>query len=189
MPAKRIKTSKLVAFTRTRPAATENAGSVDFGDFRNTRNHGRLKNAMSSRNSSLNVYYCAMEKNQNGKYNIRIRVTFGHGGWSLAVYFLASSFNAAMKKIEQSLQLLQKSEERLRFWGVERSDDPNVAGDLLQEFGLFLDRRREFPRKLAESSVGSEKPVAASMLAPIRRVLADSVSQERERAFSAAAGD
>jgi hypothetical protein len=189
LPTKRIKASKLVEFTRTRPAANQNAGSVGFGDFHNTRNNGRLKNPMSNRNSSLNAYYCAMEKNQNGKYNIRIRVTFGQGGWSLAVYFLASSFNAAMKKIEQSLQLLQKSEERLRFWGVERSDDPNVAGDLLQEFGLFLDRRREFPRKLAEISVGSEKPVAASMLAPIRRVLADSVSQERERAFSAVAGD
>ena len=186
MPAKKIKASKLVEFTRTRPTGTQNAGSVDFGNF---RNNGRLRNSMSNRNSSLNNYYCAMEKNQNGKYNIRIRVTFGQGSWSLSVYFLASSFNAGMKKLEQSLQLLQKSEERLRFWGVERSDDPNMAGDLLQEFGLFLDRRREFPRKLAEINVGTEKPIAASMLAPVRRILADSVSQERERSFSAAAGD
>jgi hypothetical protein len=183
MPVKRIKANKLVEFTRTIATPNQNAGSVDFGDF---RNNGRPKSAMSNRNSSLNSYSCATEKNQNGKYNIRIRVTFGHGSWSLSVYFLASSFNAAMKKLEQSLQLLQKSEERLRFWGVERTDDPNVAGDLLQEFGLFLDRRREFPRKVAEISVGSEKPIAASMLAPVRRVLADSVSQERERAFSAA---
>jgi hypothetical protein len=186
MPAKRIKASKLVEFTRTRATASQNAGSVDFGNF---RNKGRLRNSMSNRNSSLNNYYCAMEKNQNGKYNIRIRVTFGHGSWSLSVYFLASSFNAGMKKLEQSLQLLQKSEERLRFWGVERSDDPNMAGDLLQEFGLFLDRRREFPRKVAEISVATEKPIAASMLAPVRRILADSVSQERERSFSAVAGD
>jgi hypothetical protein len=90
-----------------------------------------------------------------------------------------------MKKLEQSLQLLQKSEERLRFWGVERSDDPNLAGDLLQESGLWLDRRREFPRKVAELNLPGERPVAASMLAPVRRVLADSVSQERERSFSA----
>ena len=54
----------------------------------------------------------------------------------LPVYFLASSFNGAMKKLEESLQLLQKNEASLRFWGVERSDDPNLAGDLLQEFGL-----------------------------------------------------
>ena len=104
-----------------------------------------------------------MERNQNGKYNIRIRVLFGAGGWSLSVYFLASSFNAAMKKLEQSLQLLQKNEERLRFWGVERSDDPNLAGDLLQEFGLWLDRRREFPRKVAELTLPGERVVAASL--------------------------
>jgi hypothetical protein len=145
-----------------------------------------VRNSMGTKGSlSGNLYHCAMEKNQNGKYNIRIRVLFGQGGWSLSVYFLASSFNAAMKKLEQSLQLLQKSEERLRFWGVERSDDPNLAGDLLQESGLWLDRRREFPRKVAELNVPGERPVAASMLAPVRRVLADSVSQERERAFSA----
>ncbi|MFZ3215866.1 MAG: hypothetical protein WA192_07395 [Candidatus Acidiferrales bacterium] len=145
---------------------------------------------MSTKSSaSGNLYYCAMERNQNGKYNIRIRALFVRGGWSLSVYFLASSFNAAMKKLEESLQVLQKSEARLRFWGVERSDDPNFAGDLLQGFGLWLDRRREFPRKVAEMNVTSERAVPASLLAPIRRVLADSVSQERERAFSAAVGD
>ena len=184
MPSKRIKAGKLVEFSRTQRAPNQAAGSADFGDF---RNNGRSRTIVSNRNSPSNAYFCAMEKNQNGKYNIRVRVTFGHGSWSLSVYFLASSFNAAMKKLEQSLQLLQKNEEKLRFWGVERSDDPNVAGDLLQEFGLWLDRRREFPRKVAEICVGTDKPVAASMLAPVRRVLADSVSQER--AFSAVAGD
>jgi hypothetical protein len=84
-----------------------------------------------------------------------------------------------MKKLEESLQLLQKNEERLCFWGVEHSDDPNLAGDLLQEFGLWLDRRREYPRKVADLSVPRGRPVAASMLAPLRRVLADSVAQER----------
>ncbi len=152
--------------------------------------NGKMRNMTSIRSSSSgNIYHCAMEKNQNGKYNIRIRVQFERGRWALSVYFLASSFNAGMKKLEESLQLLQKSEERLRFWGVERTDDPNLAGDLLQESGLWLDRRREFPRKVAEMSVASERPVPASLLAPVRRVLADSVSQERERSFSAAAGD
>jgi hypothetical protein len=84
-----------------------------------------------------------------------------------------------MKKLEEALQLLQKNEERLRFWGVERTDDPNMAGDILQDFGLWLDRRREFPRKIADLSVAAERSVPASMLAPVRRVLADSVSQER----------
>jgi hypothetical protein len=52
---------------------------------------------------------------------------------------------------------------------------------------LWLDRRREYPRKVAEVNVSRERPVPASMLAPIRRVLADSVSQER--ISLAAAGD
>jgi hypothetical protein len=151
---------------------------------------GKVRSMISTKNgASGNLYHCAMEKNQNGKYNIRIRVQFERGAWYLSVYFLASSFTAGMKKLEESLQLLQKSEERLRFWGVERTDDPNLAGDLLQESGLWLDRRREFPRKVAEMNVASERAVPASLLAPVRRVLADSVSQERERSVSAAAGD
>jgi hypothetical protein len=144
--------------------------------------------------SNSNQYVCAIERNQNGKYNVRVRAMFGpgareaedrqpihnaQGGWTLPVYFLASSFNGAMKKLEASLQLLQKNEDRLRFWGVERTDDPNVAGDLLQEFGLWLDRRREFPRKIAEFGLPRERPVPAAMLAPVRRILADSVAQER----------
>ena len=134
---------------------------------------------------SGNEYSCAIERNQNGKYNVRIRVIFGRGAWSLPVYFLASTFDGAMKKLEESLQVLQKAEDRLRFWGVERSDDPNVAGDLLQEFGLKLDRRAEFPRKAAEIGIPSLRPVPASKLAPVRRLLADAMSHER----IAAAGD
>jgi hypothetical protein len=143
---------------------------------------------------NANQYVCAVERNQNGKYSVRVRAMFGPGapdaqdtepdqngqhGWTLPVYFLASSFNGAMKKLEASLQLLQKNEDRLRFWGVERTDDPNVAGDLLQEFGLWLDRRREFPRRVAELGVPRERPVPAAMLAPVRRILADSVAEVR----------
>jgi hypothetical protein len=84
-----------------------------------------------------------------------------------------------MKKLEESLQHLQRNEERLRFWAVERTDDPNLAGDFLQEFGLWLDRRKEFPRKVAELGVPRERAVPASLLAPVRRILADSVAQER----------
>lgn len=136
-----------------------------------------------------NEYRCAIEKNQNGKYNVRVRAAFASGGagsWTLPVYFLASSFNAAMKKLEEALQTLQKNEEKLRFWGVERTDDPNMAGDLLEGFGLWLDRRRDFPRKTGEIGVQRERPVPAALLAPLRRVLADSVAQER---VSAIAGD
>src|ERR1700723_1532090 len=176
MPEKRSRVNRLAAALSLGKNRRDAWKAIDFGakaEKLGTRMHTKTT-------SAGNEYLCAMEKNQNGKYNVRVRAYFGRGGWSLPVYFLASSFNAAMKKLEEALQLLQKNEERLRFWGVERTDDPNLAGDLLKEFGLWLDRRREFPRKLAETSVGSGKPVAASMLAPVRRLLADSVSQERE---------
>jgi hypothetical protein len=144
---------------------------------------------MSAKNgSSANEYLCAIERTQNGKYNVRVRAAFGRGAWSLPVYFLASSFNGAMKKLEESLRVLQKNEERLRFWSVEHSDDPAVAGDLLQESGLGFDRRKEYPHKFAEIEIARERAVPAAVLAPLRRILADSVAQERP-ASTALAGD
>ncbi len=201
MPTKRSKASRLEILA---PVSRNASGPAYQRGFGVIPVNGKLRNAMPSRNpSSANEYRCAIERNQNGKYNVRVRAVFGPGrrdsesgsdrnsqsAWMLPVYFLASSFNAAMKKLEESLQLLQKNEARLRFWGVERTDDPNLAGDLLQEFGLWLDRRREFPRKVAELGVPRERPVPASMLAPVRRILADSVAQERPVDRTAIAGD
>jgi hypothetical protein len=163
-----------------------------FGVSNITQHSNDRRRAMSTKTSaSGNEYLCAIERNQNGKYTVRVRAIFGESAenktvphsirrkWTLPVYFLASSFDAAMKKLEESLQLLQKYEDRLRFWGMERSDDPNMAGDLLQESGLKLDRRREFPQKAAELSVSRERSVPASLLASVRRVLADCMAQER----------
>jgi len=145
---------------------------------------------MSARsNGSGNHYLCAIEKNQSGKYDVRVRAVFSRDGWTLPVYFLSSSFNSAMKKLEESLQLLQKNEEKLRFWAIERTDDPNLAGDLLQELGLALDRRRDLPRKVAELGIAREKPVSSSLLASVRRTLADSLAQERLSHHVAMAGD
>ena len=202
MPMKRAKASRLEILATASRSAAAPANQQVFGVI---PANAKLRNVMHVKNpASANEYRCAIERNQNGKYNVRVRAVFGpggrdsengragqnaHTGWMLPVYFLASSFNAAMKKLEESLQLLQKNEPRLRFWGVERSDDPNLAGDLLQEFGLWLDRRREFPRKVAELGVPRERPVPASMLAPVRRILADSVAQERPGDRTAVAGD
>jgi hypothetical protein len=201
MPTKRSKTNRLEIVAPGSREARVPAVQPAFGVI---SGNAKLKNVMPTKGA--NEYLCAIERNQNGKYNVRVRAVFapatrdsGNGpesnnhrsGWMLPVYFLASSFNAAMKKLEESLQLLQKNEARLRFWGVERTDDPNLTGDLLKEFGLGLDRRREFPRKVAELGVPRERPVPASMLAPVRRVLADSVAQERpvDRTATTIAGD
>ena len=188
MPTKQPRVSMLGAF----PVTKASQRSVSLGAKRALVPVTRSR-AVSTKNTAYaNQYICAIERSQSGKYNIRIRALFGAGGrtgWTLAVYFLASSFNAAMKKIEESLQHLQKNEERLRFWAVERTDDPNLAGDLLEGFGLWLDRRQTFPRKAAELAVTRERPVAASMLAEARRILAESVSQERPAGSHALASD
>lgn len=202
MPTKRSSLSKVEVFRTPGGNGRKHVQTVPGANAETAS----LRNIMSAKSKTTgNQYRCALERNQNGKYNIRVRAIFGadrdpesrdsssdeshRAGWTLPVYFLASSFNAAMKKLEESLQLLQKSEARLRFWGMERTDDPKLAGELLKELGLWLDRRREFPRKVAELDVARERPIPASALAPVRRVLADSVAQERPAGQALAAGD
>lgn len=168
------------------------------------RTRGATPPVISKRKGPANEYHCAIERTQNRKFNVRLRAVFSASpkegdsapaprdrgaGWTVSAYFLASSFDVAMKKLAQSLQLLQKNEERLRFWGVERSDDPNVAGDLLQEFGLWLDRRRDFPRKTAEFKVPPERAISPAALAPVRRILADSIAERRPIYRTELAGD
>jgi hypothetical protein len=122
-------------------------------------------------NGRTNHYRCSMEKNQGGKYCARIRARFARRGWELSVYFLAASRDQALKKLEQSLRFLQQNEERLWFWGVDRSDDPNFAAELLGESALKPDRRTEFPRKVSEIFLAPDSPMAATLLAPVRRDL------------------
>ncbi len=123
-------------------------------------------------NGRLNQYRCAMEKNQGGKYCVRIRARFARRGWDLSVYFLAATRDHALRKLEHSLRFLQENEERLWFWGVDRSDDPNFAAELLGEVALKLDQRSEFPRRASEIVLAPDSPMAATLLAPVRRDLA-----------------
>ena len=134
---------------------------------------------MAIKSNHRNEYQCTIEMNQNGKYCVRVRAAFGRKGWILPVYFLASSFDHGMKKLEQTLRFLQKQEEKLWFWGVERSDDPNFSGELLDKVGLALDRRAEFPRRSENVALSPEREVPAFMLAPVRRGLADSIGPAR----------
>ncbi len=133
---------------------------------------------MSSRaGSRKNQYQCSIEVNQGGKYCVRIRAQFPN--WGLSAYFLANSFPRAMKKIEASLQFFQKEEERLRFWGFERSDDPKLAGELLSEAGLRLDTRKEFPRRTSQAEIAPARAVPAFLLAQMRRELSEVVASSR----------
>src|SRR5580704_5185862 len=135
---------------------------------------------MAGRSSqSRNDYRCSIEKNQNGKYCIRMRVQFPRHSWSLGVFFLASSFDRAMTKLEESLRFLQRNEEKLWFWGVDRAEDMGFSAEFLKDAGLKLDRRNEFPRKATNVSLAPERQVPAFVLGPMRRGLAESVESPR----------
>ena len=135
---------------------------------------------MATRTSIVrNDYRCSMEKNQSGKYCVRIRVHYPRHAWSLGVYFLASSFDRAMKKLEESLDFLQRHEEKLWFWGVDRAEDMGFSAEFLREVGMRLDKRTEFPRKAANLTVAPERSVPAFVLGPIRRGFAESVESPR----------
>src|ERR1700738_2630804 len=83
-----------------------------------------VKNRITSRATTVrNSYRCSMERNQSGKYCVRIQVRFPRHAWSLEVFFLASSFNRGMTKLEESLDFLQRNEEKLWFWGVDHAED------------------------------------------------------------------
>ena len=143
---------------------------------------------MANRNQTArNDYRCSMERNQGGKYCVRIQVHYPRHAWTLGVYFLASSFDRAMKKLEEGLDFLQRNEEKLWFWGVDRAEDLGFSAEFLKEAGLRLDRRAEFPRKAASLTVAPEKDVPAFALGPMRRGLAESL--EISRAVLAATGD
>lgn len=132
-----------------------------------------------------NDYRCSIERNQSGKYCVRLRVNYPRHAWTLGVYFLASSFDRAMKKLEEALDFLQRHEEKLWFWGVDRAEDMGFSAEFLREAGMKLDRRAEFPKRATSVSLAPEREVPASILGPMRRGLAESVETVR----SAAAGD
>jgi hypothetical protein len=129
--------------------------------------------------ASRNDYRCSIERNQSGKYCVRVHAQYPRHAWRLGVFFLASSFDRAMKKLELSLRFLQRNEEKLWFWGVDRSEDLSFSAEFLQDAGLQIDRRNEFPRKTSNISVEPERDVPAFVLGPVRRVLAESVEATR----------
>jgi len=129
--------------------------------------------------SKRNEYRCSLEINQNGKYCLRVRASFGGHAWVLSVYALASTFDRAFKKLGQTLDYLQRNEDRLWFWIVDRSNDIHLAEEMLRDGGLHLDRRTDFPKRSATITLPVEKPVPAFLLAPARRTLAETVAGMR----------
>jgi len=142
---------------------------------------GKPANGNGRSTGIRNDYRCSIERNQTGKYCVRVRVQYPRHTWGLSVFFLASSFDRAMKKLQESLHFLQKQEEKLWFWGVDRAADLAFSEEFLKEVGLQLDRRIEFPRKAANLSLEPERDVPAFALGPVRRGLAESIESGRVR--------
>src|SRR5438270_10551440 len=133
--------------------------------------------------TSRNEYRCSIERNQSGKYCVRLRVFYPRHAWTLNVYFLAASFDRAMKRLEEALDFLQRQEEKLWFWGVDRAEDMGFSAEFLRQAGLNLDRRIEFPRKAANLALAPERAVPAFVLGPVRRGLAESMEAPRAASF------
>src|SRR6266702_2567631 len=126
---------------------------------------------------------CALAFPRAPRYPISV---FPESEFARQAYFQASSFDRAMKKLEEALDFLQRQEEKLWFWGVDRAEDLGFSAEFLKEAGLRLDRRTEFPRKATNVSLTPERNVPAFVLGPMRRGLAESVELSRS---AAAAGD
>src|SRR5262249_59873760 len=107
---------------------------------------------------SRNDYRCSIEKNQNGKYCVRMRVQYPRHAWSLGVFFLASSFDRAMKKLEEALHFLQRNEEKLWFWGVDRAEDMGFSAEFLKEAAPQPERREAIAPRSAPAPPAPTPP-------------------------------
>src|SRR5205814_9353199 len=96
---------------------------------------------MAARISSVrNDYRCTIDRNQSGKYCVRIQARYPRHAWTLGVFFLASSFDRAMKRLEAALDFLQRQEAKLWLWGVHRAEGMGLSAAMWKEAGLLLDR-------------------------------------------------
>jgi hypothetical protein len=148
---------------------------------------GRAAASASPRKSArgtgrINVYQCAIATNRGGKFEVRVRAEFGGGAWVLPAFYLASTLEGALKKLEGALRAMHRGEEHLRFWSVERSDDPKFTDELLGGLGLSLDRRKEFPGVSARLEASAEKRISAASLRKLRSELAAPAASGRQPA-------
>lgn len=133
--------------------------------------------------TARNEYRCSLERNQAGKQSARIRARFARQNWELSIYFIAPSRQHAMRKLERVLRFLQLNEERLWFWGADRRDDPDFSAGILNDIGLKLDRRAEFPQRFSLVSLAPDRPIPDDQFDLVRRNL----GQTRETARPARA--
>jgi len=110
-----------------------------------------------------------------------------HRGRCRAVMVVRREIDGVVRLPErggEAVDFLQRNEEKLWFWGIDRAGDLGISAEFLREAGLKVDRRTEFPRRASRLSLPPEKEIPAFVLGPIRRGLAESI--EATRSASAA---
>src|SRR5258708_26326298 len=91
--------------------------------------------------TARNDYRCTIERNQSGKYCVRVQLHYPRHAWKLSTFFLAYSFDRDMKTLEEALDFLQRHDEKLWFWGVDSDVDLGFSAEFLTEAVLLYDRR------------------------------------------------
>ncbi|HXE74502.1 MAG TPA: hypothetical protein VNN18_02550 [Candidatus Xenobia bacterium] len=125
------------------------------------------------RQTSQNLYRVVIEPNQLGKYVARIEARFAESDFRLRVYFQAATPERVLAKLPGTLRFLQSREEQLWLWGSEASDRSLFFEELLDEAGLTLDRRRDFPRAAVAVSAAQGASFRPLQLAELKRRLSE----------------
>lgn len=124
------------------------------------------------RRVALNTFRISAERNQAGKWAVRIEAFYAASKWKLNVYFVAGSPRRLVSRLQTVLRYLQREEEQLWLWGSDSSDRELLFGQLLSDAGVQLDRRKDFPRRAMVFSVAPGRPLASSQFAELKRKLA-----------------
>lgn len=123
------------------------------------------------RRTPRNTYRISVEPNQAGKHEVRLEARFGESAWSLRVYFLSSTPERLLARLQNVLRYLQRHEEELWMWGSNASDRSLLFDELLREAGLELDRRKDFPRSAVVLAARPGEAFRPLQLAELKRKL------------------
>ncbi|MFQ5776932.1 MAG: hypothetical protein ACE5IP_02875 [Terriglobia bacterium] len=98
------------------------------------------------RRTSRNTFRINAEVNRAGRYELRVEARYAGTGWCLRVFFVASTPERLLSRLQSALRYLQRREEELWLWGSNASDRSLLFEELMHGAGVELDRRSEFPR-------------------------------------------
>lgn len=98
------------------------------------------------RTAPRNIFRLNADVNRAGRYEFRLEARYAETGWCLRVFFVASTPERLVTRLQSALRYLQRQEEELWLWGSNASDRSLLFDELMRGAGVELDRRREFPR-------------------------------------------